>query len=122
MRGETPPDGWWPERIQTLLGRLVEEGPYISAEQALAYAPYVVRFPLADAGAPPPGAPQPTAPAPAEAALSPEPDTSLARTPGPASPVADEPAIPSPAVESLTEARERLGLPLGQVPRLGGRR
>jgi hypothetical protein len=102
VRGETPPDGWWPERIETLLGRLVEEGPYISAEQALSYSPYIVRFPSADPEA------RHSVGIPAEPL-----DVDV--------PVEARPVVPAPAFESLTEARERLGLPLGQVPRLGGR-
>lgn len=43
--GHSPNRGWWPARIETLLGRLVEYGEHITAEEAESYAPYIVVFP-----------------------------------------------------------------------------
>ena len=43
--GHSPNRGWWPARIETLLGRLVEYGEHITLEEAESYAPYIVVFP-----------------------------------------------------------------------------
>jgi hypothetical protein len=47
--GHSPNRGWWPRRVEELLGRLVEYGEHIDVDEVAHYAPYIVVFPTSAA-------------------------------------------------------------------------
>lgn len=47
-RGHSPDTGWWHDRLQVLLERLVEYGPYIDEAEVEYYSPYIVAFPTSE--------------------------------------------------------------------------
>ncbi len=49
-RGETPESGWWPERIDEIMGRLVDKG-FVDASDAKKARPYVLTWDDEDEGA-----------------------------------------------------------------------
>lgn len=46
QRGHSPDHGWWPERLEELLQRLVDHGGFLRQEDVAWYAPFVAVFPV----------------------------------------------------------------------------